>query len=283
MLLNIVFSLAIFCAAGALAWAVQGWLVSAFARYREIFRDQADVRLAEVFLFLDGRQLWMLNLLVCGLVVLAAGLVFGHLLFAGIAGLFALALPSLAVRRARIRRQGQFDAQLPDLLLSLAGALRAGSGVQAALRQVTSSFPAPLSQEFGLILREQRMGVAFDEALSRLAHRMPTDSTRLVVSALTIALHNGGNLAETLERIALTLRARLHLLGRIDALTSQGRMQAWVMAALPLLLGVVLYQLEPESMAQLWTTLPGWVLMAVVLLLEVGGVFLIRRIVNIRV
>lgn len=276
-------SLAVFLVACLLMWVVQWWLLGAFGKYRAVFRDQADVRLAEVFLFLDSRQLWALNLVVCVLAAMVAGVLSGHPAFAVVAGLCAMALPTWFVRHARVRRRADFDAQLPDLLLSLAGALRAGSGVQSALRQVVQNFPAPLSQEFGLMLREQRMGLSFDEALDGLASRMPTDSTRLVVSALTIAMHNGGNLAETLERIALTLRARLHLLGRIDALTSQGRMQAWVMAALPILLGLVLYQLEPETMRQLWTSSVGWVLMGVIVLLEVAGVLLIRRIVNIQV
>ncbi|MFA5596404.1 MAG: type II secretion system F family protein [Pusillimonas sp.] len=278
-----VVTLAVFCAAGVVAWIAQGWFIEAFARYREAFRDQADVRLAEVFLFLDGRQLWVLNVLVCTGAGLVVGLLSGQWVLAVVAGLCTLGLPTWLVRRARARRRARFDAQLPDLLLALAGALRAGSGVQSALRQVVVQFPAPLSQEFGLLLREQRMGVAFDEALAQLSQRLPTDSTRLVVSALTIALHNGGNLAETLERIALTLRARLHLLGRIDALTSQGRMQAWVMAALPLLLGMVLYQLEPEAMGQLWGSFLGWVVIAAIVLLELAGVLMIRRIVNIRV
>lgn len=278
-----VVALAVFCAAGVLAWIAQGWFIDAFARYREAFRDQTDVRLAEVFLFLDGRQLWVLNLLVCAIVALMVGVLSGQWVLALGSGVCTLGLPAWLVQRARARRWARFDAQLPDLLLALAGALRAGSGVQSALRQVVVQFPAPLSQEFGLLLREQRMGVAFDEALAQLARRLPTDSTRLVVSALTIALHNGGNLAETLERIALTLRARLHLLGRIDALTSQGRMQAWVMAALPLLLAVVLYQLEPEAMSQLWGSVLGWVVIGVIVLLEGAGLFMIRRIVNIRV
>ena len=281
--MTVLLVIAVFGMAATLAWVTQGWLVDAFGRYREMFRDQTDVRLAEVFLFLDGRQLWVLNLLVCAAVTLMVGALSGHLFIALAMGLGALAMPAMLIRRARRRRLARFDAQLPDLLLALAGALRAGSGVQSALRQVVVQFPAPLSQEFGLILREQRMGVAFDEALKRLAQRLPTDSNRLVVSALTIALHNGGNLAETLERIALTLRQRLHLMGRIDALTSQGRMQAWVMAGLPLVLGVILHQLEPAAMKQLWSTVTGWALMGVILLLELAGVILIRRIVSIKV
>ncbi len=133
------------------------------------------------------------------------------------------------------------------------------------------------------MLQEQRMGLSFEAALSNLGARLPSQGTALVVSALRVAMHSGGNLSETLERIASTLRARLYMQGRIRALTSQGRMQAWVMAALPLLLALVLDYLDPDAMALLWHTPMGWAVMAVVLLLETGGMLLIRRIVAIDV
>jgi len=135
----------------------------------------------------------------------------------------------------------------------------------------------------GLMLQEQRMGLSFDEALLMLGRRVPGEGTALMVSALRVALHSGGNLSETLEKTAATLRSRLYMQGRIQALTSQGRMQAWVMALLPLLLAVVLDQLDPEAMALLWHTPMGWATLAVILLLEVCGMLLIRRIVAIDV
>jgi tight adherence protein B len=177
----------------------------------------------------------------------------------------------------------RFEQQLPDLLLSLAGALRAGAGLQSALQTIVAQSPEPLAQELGLVLKEQRVGVPLEQALSSLRQRMPGEGTQLLVSALVIALHTGGNLAETLERIGHTLRARLHLLGRIDALTAQGRMQAWVMAGLPLMLGLVLTGLEPDAMQILWYTPLGWGVLMLVAVLELSGIWLIRRIVRIQV
>src|SRR5699024_6287771 len=113
--------------------------------------------------------------------------------------------------------------------------------------------------------------------------RVPTEGVQLVVSALHIAIQTGGSLAQMLERIAATLRARLHLQGRIRALTAQGRMQAWVMAILPVALAAVLSWLDPEGMEKLWTTPQGWLIIAVVVGLELAGLLLIRRIVSIQV
>ncbi|HCN71523.1 MAG TPA: pilus assembly protein, partial [Pusillimonas sp.] len=162
-------------------------------------------------------------------------------------------------------------------------ALRAGAGLQSALQTIVTQSPAPIAQELGLVLKEQRVGVSLEHALSGLRQRMPGEGTQLLVSALIIALHTGGNLAETLERIGHTLRARLHLLGRIDALTAQGRMQAWVMAGLPVLLGLVLTALEPDAMQVLWHTPLGWGVLTLVGVLEISGIFLIRKIVRIQV
>lgn len=131
------------------------------------------------------------------------------------------------------------------------------------------------------MLREQRLGVTWEAALQHLQTRMPADSTSLVVAAMRIAAQTGGNLAEALESIAQTLRARLQLQAKLRALTSQGRMQAWIVGALPLLLLAVLDQLEPDIMGLLWHTPMGWGVLSVVVVLEVAGVLLIRRIMRI--
>src|SRR3546814_2965235 len=127
------------------------------------------------------------------------------------------------------------------------------------------------------------MGVAFDDSRSGLYRRVPTEGAGLVVSSLKIAVQSGGNLAETLERIAATLRSRLHLLGRIRALTSQGQLQAWIMACLPFLLALALDWLDPQSMSMLWHSPVGWAVLGVIGILECAGVMFIRRIISIDV
>ncbi|MFJ0813229.1 type II secretion system F family protein, partial [Bordetella bronchiseptica] len=173
--------------------------------------------------------------------------------------------------------------QLPGALVAMACALRAGAGIAAALRQLVEHGEAPLAQEFGLLLREQRMGVSFDAALARLARRASFESMALVAAALRVAAHTGGNLAETLEGIAQTVSARLQLQDRVRALCAQGRMQAWIVGALPPVLMGVLGRLQPEAMAALWHTLYGWAALALIVVLEGTGIWLIRRIVAIDV
>ncbi len=268
----------VFVLAAAGAWLALNVLARRWHAYETRLKEDARVQLDEFFLFLDPAQLWG------GLTVasLAAGM-----LLAGISGQWWLGLaaaalvllaPRLVLRRFKARRVRRFDEQLPELVQALAGALRAGSGLQPALRHIVSRSPPPLSQEFGLLLREQRMGVGFQEALVQLRARMPTEACGLVVSALGVAAQSGGGLSDTLEGIAQTLRARHHWQGRVRALTAQGRLQSWIMAGLPLAMIVALHRLEPEAMALLWTTVPGWIVLAVILVLEAVGVMLIQRI-----
>ncbi len=264
-----------------LAWRVQSWFAPALRRYREVYTQEAGLRLSEVFLFIDPAQLWA-GAVACA--ALAATLVFaatGSGLVSAMAAALASRLPRALVNALRRRRARRFEQQLPMALLMLAAALRAGVALTTGLRHVVEQSGAPLAQEFGLMLREQRMGVPWDSALENLRNRMPADSTALVVAAMRIAAQTGGNLAEALESIAQTLRARLQLQAKLLALTSQGRLQAWIVGSLPLLLLAVLDRLEPEVMGLLWHTPVGWGVLAIVAVLETTGMLLIRRIVRI--
>ncbi|SSW65880.1 hypothetical protein AVE30378_01814 [Achromobacter veterisilvae] len=264
-----------------LAWRAQGWFAPALRRYREVYTQEAGLRLSEVFLFIDPAQLWA-GAVACA--ALAAALAFsltGSGVAAALGAVLASRVPRGLVDALRRRRARRFEQQLPMALLMLASALRAGVALATGLRHVVEQSGAPLAQEFGLMLREQRMGVPWDTALGNLHGRMPADSTSLVVAAMRIAAQTGGNLAEALESIAHTLRARLQLQAKLLALTSQGRLQAWVVGALPVALLAVLDRLEPEIMGLLWRTPMGWSVLAVVAVLEIAGVLLIRRIIRI--
>lgn len=269
------------CASAALAWRAQAWMGPALKRYREVYTQEAGVKLSELFLFIDPAQLW-LAALACGCIAgLAAWAATQNLPAAVIAGLLATRAPGLLVATLRRRRLRRFDLQLPAALMSLAGGLSAGASLAVALKHIVEQSEAPLAQEFGLMLREQRLGVPFPAALDNLHRRVPSEATVLVVAALRVAAQTGGNLAEALERIAETLRARLMLQGKIQALTAQGRLQAWIVGALPVFLALALDRLEPQAMAVLWHTPVGWAVLAVVAALELAGVLLIRRIVRI--
>lgn len=264
-----------------LAWSAQAWVGPALRRYRQVYTQEAGVKLGELFLFIDPAQLWLASLACAGLAAMLAWATTDSVLAGTAVGALATRLPGWLVEALRRRRALRFERQLPAALMSLAGGLSAGASLAVALKHIVEQSEAPLSQEFGLMLREQRLGVSFAAALDNLHGRVPSEATMLVVAALRVAAQTGGNLAEALERIAETLRQRLVLQGKVRALTAQGRMQAWIVGALPVLLALVLDRLEPQAMSVLWSTPAGWAVSAVVVALEIGGVMMIRRIVNI--
>lgn len=269
--------------AALLAWVAIEAGTAGLARYRERFTRQAQFQVREFFLFIDPRNLFIANIALMGLSGVVTWMVTGNPLLAAGALAACAMLPRAVYAGLRKRRLRQFEQQLPDALMMLSGGLRAGVGLSAAIQQLVAEAAAPLSQEFTLLLREQRLGVPLEQSLDNLHHRVPTQTTTLVVAAMRIASGTGGGLAETLERTSHTIRARLQMEGKIGALTAQGKLQAWVVGLLPVLLMMVLHKMEPDEMALLWHTQIGWAVLAVMGVLEVLGIYVIRKIIAIDV
>ncbi len=269
--------------AALLAWFVVDMGTVTMAKYRASFTERAHFQAQEFFLFIDPRKIFVANLAVMSLGATLVWILTGTALIT-LPVFFLLAwLPRFVYAWLRKRRLARFEQQLPDALMMIAGALRAGLGMNSAMAQLVAEAQPPLAQEFGLFLREQRLGVTFEQSLANLGRRVNTPSTVLIISAMRIANETGGGLAETLERTAQTIRARLQMEGKIGALTAQGKLQAWVVGGLPLLLMLILNKMEPEAMGHLWHTRPGWATLAVIALLECMGIYVIRRIVDIDV
>jgi tight adherence protein B len=253
------------------------------ARHRERFERGVGVRMREAFLFVDTTRLFALQHLLTLFAAAAAWWIAGAWSAALGVALAAALLPRLALAWLRRRRIEAFRQQVPDALMLVAGGLRSGSGLMQALVQATGELAAPARHEFGLLLRQQRLGVSLDDALASFDRRMPIEESALFASALRIGSAAGGSMAATLESLADAMRRKLAIEGKIRALTAQGRLQAWVMGALPSLLAVVLFAVDPASMRALVTTWQGWAVCGTVAVLQAIGVLAIRRIVAIDV
>ena len=274
---------AVAIAIAMLVWSLFDIGTTGLARYRRVFTERAHFSLRELFLFVEPGQLFMLNIGAIVLASAAAWIVGGSPVLAFVAAATVGMLPRLALRVLRRRRLNAMEQQLPDALLMLGGAMKAGISLTQAIQQLVNETRPPISQEFDLMLQEQRLGVALDEALDNLSKRVPLQSVTLTVSAMRIAAETGGQLAETLERASQTLRAKLSMEAKIRALTSQGKLQAIVVGALPLLLIFVLNKMEPQAMGLMFRTQAGWATLVVIGLLEFFGVVIIRKIVDIDV
>jgi len=265
-----------------LALLTFGVLRRAFEQYQARYVARSLRDLSDMFLFLEPRQIVLLNAaamaLFAGLGLWAGGVLLGAL--AAALGFFAPALGVGIYRRRRLRR---FEAQLAEALQQMATALKAGLAFHQAVEQVARDALPPLSQEFGLYLKEVKLGVPVDEALSAMAARVGSEDLELVAASTNLARQMGGNLAEMFETIAATVRERFRLEGRIRALTSQGKLQGIIVAALPVFVAAFLDWYRPDLMQPLFRTAYGYALIGAIVLLETTGFVLIRRIVAIDV
>lgn len=275
-------SLAVAVCVGLVAWLLLRVLTTTMGWQRDRLTHLSRVQFEELFLFIDTATFLRWNVLGALLIAACSALVLGPIGVLVAAAVSALA-PTTLHRWFRRRRLRALERQLPDIADSIAGSLRSGMGLGQAIARIAAHQPPPAAQEFALVLRENRLGVALDEALASVAVRSGLRDLHMLVAVLGIARDLGGGLAGALERLAASMRRRLAMEDRIRALTSQGRLQGIVMGALPLMLGAVLWVLEPEQMRKLFTEPLGWLTLAGVLLLELGGFVLLRKIVKIEV
>lgn len=266
-----------------LSGACAALVVAAFGlrlarRFRETLGARASLRLRQMFVFVDSTRLLHANLLIALVAAVVAGVVGGRVL-AAIAGAVAAAfVPALLLAWMRRRRCERLLRQWPDALLLLAGALRAGASLSQAVAQAAADLPSPSRQEFEMIAREQRLGVSLAESTISLQRRAPLPDVGLFCAAVRIASETGGNLAEVLESLAEAQRRRVAIEDRIRALTAQGRLQAWVMAALPIAVAAALFAIDPRAMEPLVATPLGIGVCGGVLVMNALGLYFIRRI-----
>jgi tight adherence protein B len=194
-----------------------------------------------------------------------------------------LSVPVLLLRRAQKARARKFELQLPDALDMLVNALRAGYSLQAATEFVGSELPAPLGPEFARFYDEQRLGIEVRTALMRLQERVGTYDVRMLVTALLIQRETGGNLSEVLGNIASLIRERVAFRGRVDTLTAEPKMSAWVLALLPVAVFGLLYVSSPDFLKPLLITPTGHLLLAYALTSICIGFFLLMKIADVEV
>jgi len=186
----------------------------------------------------------------------------------------------LHVRKKRMRR---FTQQFPDALDLMTSALRAGHGFGRALQLVATEIPDPAGMEFRKTFEEHNLGLPTREALINFTNRVDSVDLKLFATAIIVQRESGGNLAEILTNISQTIRDRFRLLGQIRVYTTQGRLTAWILGSLPLLLGSIILVLDPEYMRTLLDERMGLMMLAAAFVLQVVGFILIRKIVRLKV
>jgi tight adherence protein B len=189
-------------------------------------------------------------------------------------------LPSLFVKFMARRRLNLFESQLPETLITLAASLKAGHAFNSALASVVKEGAEPTSKELARVAQEIQLGMTSETALEAMSKRMNSTNFGFVVMAVNIQRTVGGSLAEILDMVADTVRQRQQFSRKVKALTAQGRMSAYVLLAMPFLMGLAIFALNPSYMSILFTSTAGKAMIGVSLVMMAIGGAIIRKIVS---
>ena len=214
---------------------------------------------------------------------LAAYLVFGSLFAVALAAALGSVAPYLHVRRRRSRRLALFEEQLPEAIDLLTRAIRAGHPLASGIRMVADEGPPTIAVEFRQVFEEQRYGFPLDDALLSMVRRVDLLDLRIFVVAVLIQREVGGNLAEILDNIAETIRGRFYIRRQLRTYTAQGRMSGITLFAIPIVVGVATYLIQPEHVGLLFNNIAGLAMVTVAIVLQIIGGLWIRKIVDIEV
>jgi len=186
-------------------------------------------------------------------------------------------LPRWYVGRRRRGRQAKINGQLEEMLTLVANSLKSGYGLLQSFEYASRQISPPLADELKRMLQEANLGTGAEVAIQALADRIASPDMEMVVTAIAIQRSVGGNLAQTLDNVAYTIRERDRIRGEIKTLTAQQRMTGVVIGALPIFVGLIMFAMNPDYMSPLFTETAGKILLLIAVGMEVMGVFLIRR------
>ncbi|MEX0676109.1 MAG: type II secretion system F family protein, partial [Pirellulales bacterium] len=198
-------------------------------------------------------------------------------------GMFLAILPLAWLFYRRRRRLKQFAKQLPDALELVSRALRAGHSLASGFALVSEEMRSPINKEFQRVFEEQNLGVSLENALDNLTERIPNMDLRFFATAVVLQRQTGGDLAEILDKIGYLVRERFKIWGQVQALTGEGRLSGIVLLALPPLLFLAVYRLNPGYVLPLFTDPLGRKMLAGAIIMQLLGAIVIKKIVNIKV
>jgi len=201
------------------------------------------------------------------------------IVFAGL----GLVVPRWVISWLRARRFRQINAQLGEALTLVSSSLRSGLSLPQGVELVVQEMEPPIAEEFAIVIKENRLGLAFDEALTNLAERVPTPDLDMVVTAIVTIRETGANLAEVFDVIAHTVRERKKVEGKIQAMTAEGMTQGMMMCAVPPVLIITFYFLDPTLVQPLFTTFLGILMLLIIIAMDAMGMWMILNTVKIDV
>jgi len=258
------------------------FLVSSYKKVQSRRTGKIRAQMEESFVFWEEKRMMLIYL--SPAIFAGVGFILLRHILGAIAGfVIGIAFPSFMVKLAYKKRIKKFQGQLVDGLQMLSSSLKAGLSFIQAIEVLCEEMPPPISQEFKLILKENKWGMSLEESLIKLRKRIPLEEANLFVSSILIARESGGELPKVLMRLTSTIRDNIKLQEKIATFTLQGRLQGIIMVFLPIGFSYFVYKQNPDHFAVMMQTSTGRLFLMVAVFLQIVGTILVKRVSTIRV
>jgi tight adherence protein B len=245
------------------------------------FAEIFEVKLRRAGMSITSSKFMTFHLAAVGISTLLVFVLTKNILMTFAVVILVMFFPFLLINFKTGQRIKKFNEQLPDTLQLIEGALKAGYSLNQSLAMVISETKPPMSEEFKITMSEIRMGLSDKDALENMAKRINSELFNWVILAINIQRDVGGNLAEIMDIIANTIREKERVLRQIKALVAEGKLSAYVLIGLPIIMAIALSIMNKEYINVLFTTNLGFAMLGVAALLMVLGIAWILRIVKI--
>jgi len=262
-----------------------GWylLIRNVSKHFESFQWSRLIehKLIQAALPMRGAEFMVICLGVAVLSAVVLVLLSGSMLLGLMGGMIGFGTPLLILGMKIDQRRKAFNDQLGDTITLIANALRTGYSFMQAIEMVSREMAKPIGEEFARVLKEMNLGVTTEDALNNMAKRVNSEDLDLVITAVLIQRQVGGNLAVVLDSIANTIRERIKIKGHIKTLTAQGKISGIIIGMLPIVMGGIIYLLNPEYIKILFIDPLGKIMLVAGVVSQFIGMMVIRKIINI--
>ncbi len=274
-------NLFIFIGLALFAYSIYEAVLLGYKRYKEGYLEKVKGELNRNFIPYSPEKFYKNTILSAIGMAVVGYLLFDSILFLILFGAIGYFLPRVFLMYTARKRAEKLEVQLVDALYVLANSVSAGLTLPQACEVVSKQLVPPVSQEFGLLVNEIRLGLPFDQALEQMAQRLKSNNFDLLVTAILISRQTGGNIAEIFKKLAESIKEIMRLEAKVKALTAQGRMQAVVLGGMPFALALILASISPDLMKPMFNTPQGTVILFIAAIFWLIGIYFLRKVINI--
>lgn len=276
-MLKFVIFIFMFASAGLIGSQLIPSLTKKFHRIQRKKVSEAETQLEEMFVLVPAKKLFIYYTLSPLILGIASFVLFNKIIAVLIGMVLGFILPEIIIKNLEGMRKKKFQTQLIDALMTLSSSFKGGLSLLQAMEVLVEEMPPPLSQEFSLVLRENKVGVPLEESLHRLNKRIELDELELMVSSILVARETGGDLTKVFGRLANAMRDKHKLKEHITTLTLQGRIQGLVMSILPIAFIMWVLTINKHHFDIMFSSETGRIMLMVAAFLQILGMVLIHK------